>query len=383
MDDKTIHYLELETKVIAASFREIGLEIDENPKKIYDYTHLDGVNLLSKALVPERFNDNPLKINGEKVFGEKVLERVIVLEQLAYGDVGVTLGAPGPSLSGQVMFDLASERQQERYYNQIINEHTWTFFALSEPQKGSDGANIETKISQREDVYYLNGEKKYIGNGGRAQIGIVFVKVSEGPLGIGCLLIDPRNKGFFSKKIDTLGVRGAGLAHLYFDDFVINYQEDILGMHLSPTRRGLWGAIGTFNKMRPSVAALALGVAQATMDYIKKNKRNYTTHEKYMISKYEEEIVTVRRLIRNSALQLDQDATLGYISSMAKVKAVKLVNAISEFAIDLFRPYGLIEHPFLNKWYRDAKAFEFMEGTSNIQKMNIYNQLVKRGKTYV
>lgn len=382
MDDKLLYHLKHETKEMATSFREIGLEIDENPDKISEYTHLDGVDLLSKALVPERFNDNPIKINGKEIFGETIIERVIVLEQLAYGDVGVTLGAPGPSLSGQVIHDLANGKQKERYYNQIINEHTWTFFALSEPHKGSDGANIETKVSSREGISYLNGEKKYIGNGSRAQIGIVFVKVSEGPFGIGSVLIDPRNKGFSAKKIDTLGVRGAGLSHLYFKDFIINH-EDHLGMHLSPIKRGLWGAIGTFNKMRPSVAALALGVAQAVMDYIKENRRNYLTHEKYMIEKYANELIAVRILIRNAALHLDEDATLGYLSSMAKFKAVKLVNAISEFAIDLFSPHGLIEHPFLNKWYRDAKAFEFMEGTSNIQKLNIYNLLVKRGNTYV
>ncbi|MBO1910205.1 acyl-CoA dehydrogenase family protein, partial [Microvirga sp. 3-52] len=332
--------------------------------------------------VPEKYNDSPLTINKQKIYGVNLLERVIALEILAYGDVGVLLASPGPSLSGQVIMDLGNDEQQERYYSTILKDDRWTFFAMSEPTKGSDASNIKTNLSKKGDYYVLNGEKKYIGNGTRGKIGVVFVKSSDGPLGISSILMKSNKKGFNALPLETLGLKAAGLSHLHFNEVVIE-PKDLLGSHLSPTRRGLWGAIQTFNRMRPGVAALGLGIAQATLDYILDNRSNYTLDENKVIEQYKDDIKMVRALIRTAAVQLEKDPSNGYMASMAKIKAIELVEGITEYALYLFAPHALLTHPFLNKWFRDARGLEFMEGTSNIQKLNVFQSYYNGKISYV
>ncbi|GIP63148.1 acyl-CoA dehydrogenase [Virgibacillus pantothenticus] len=357
---------------MASEFRDIAFEIEESPEKINKYLNLQGVDVLSRLMIPEEFNNHPIVVNSRfKIYGSNVLERVIALEKFAYGDVGVLLASPGPSLSGQVIMDMGDPEQQNFYYNTLISEKTWTFFALSEPSKGSDASEIKSKITEKYGNKLLNGEKKFIGNGSRATIGVVFVKSSDGPLGITGLLIDPSRKGFESTTLDTLGVKGAGLSKLTFNNYKVD-SSDILGRHLRPTKRGLWGAIQTFNRMRPGVAALGLGVAQATMDYILSNKRNFSSDQTKSIERYNDKILSVRNLIHSAAYQVEHNPTIGYLGSIAKIKAIKLVEEITEYAMYLFGQYAMIEHPYLNKWFRDARALEFMEGTTNIQKLNVF-----------
>lgn len=367
---------------MANDFRNMALEIDRNPHEIYNKLDVDGINVLANLLIPEKYNDNPLVLDGQKFYGVSVLERVIALEKLSYGDVGVVLASPGPSLSGQVVLDMGNEIQQEYYFNRFNRQKTWTFFALTEPNRGSDASNIESSMVRQSNDLILNGEKKFIGNGKRAQIGLVFTRTNKGPLGIRSVLVDPRNEGFFAEKLETLGLKGAELSHLIFKDVHID-STNVLGEHLSPTRRGLWGAIQTFNKMRPGVAALALGVAQATMDYIVEQKKVFNAIDQHNLSKLKEELLSVRNMVRYAACEVDQDATKGYTASMAKVKAIELVEKITEYAVYILGPNSLIEHPHLNKWYRDAKAFEFMEGTTNIQNINISQSYLSGRMTHV
>lgn len=376
------HHYENILHEMSSEFRGIALKIEKSPNKISEYLHLEGIKGLSRLMIPEKYNDSPLTIHKKKIYGVNLLERVIALEILAYGDVGVLLASPGPSLSGQVVMDLGSEEQQERYYSMILKDDIWTFFAMSEPTKGSDASNIKTNLSKKENHYVLNGEKKYIGNGARGKIGVVFVRSSDGPLGISGILMESNNKGFNATPLETLGLKAAGLSHLSFDDVAIEPQN-LLGTHLSPTRRGLWGAIQTFNRMRPGVAALGLGIAQATLDYILNNRSNYSLDEKKVIEKYQDDIKMVRVLIRTAAVELEKDASNGYIASMAKIKAIELVEGITEYSLHLFAPHALLTHPFLNKWYRDARGLEFMEGTSNIQKLNVFQSFYKGKISYV
>jgi acyl-CoA dehydrogenase len=372
MNDQQISKLERIMEEQASEFRSIGLAVDRDKEKIRDFLDLEGVKTLSSLMIPEEYNHNSLTIDNQyKVYGIKVLERVIALEKLAYGDVGVLLGAPGPSLSGQVIYDMGDRLQQEKYYTTLTSSPKWTFFALTEPQKGSDASDISSTLLKDGSIYILNGEKKYIGNGARAELGVIFLKTGEGPLGLRSVFIETSKEGFSAEPLETLGVKGAELSHIKIENVEISDAE-LLAKHLKPTRRGLWGAIQTFNKMRPGVAALGLGIAQATMDYTMEHRNNFTIEQKHTLEKFKDEIISVRNLIREAAREVDNDPASGYSSSMAKIKAVQLAEKITEYSLYLFGPHALLEHPYLNKWFRDARAFEFMEGTSNIQRLNLF-----------
>ncbi|MBD1372853.1 acyl-CoA dehydrogenase family protein [Hazenella sp. IB182357] len=377
--DRALRELEETAKSFAQTFRKLGLEIDQNPAAINQYLHLEEIRIFSKQIIPEAYNNEPIVTSTkEKFYGITCLERVIAFEQLAYGDMGVVLACPGASLSGIVMYDLGSKAQQEKYYTRLLEKPTWTFFALSERNKGSDATAIETHMTHNT----LNGEKYLIGNGTRADFGLVFTRKTSGPLGIEIVWIEKDAVGFQANPLNALGLKGAMLSHLKFDQCAV-HDDAIIGHHLKPTRRGLWGAIQTFNRMRPGVAAAALGIAQATYDYVMAHRKQFSESEKTRLSYFEQELQAVRAVIRQGAEALDHDPNQGHLASIGKVKAVRLAESITAEALGWMGAGAFFEHPYLNKWYRDARACEYMEGTTNIQKLNIFQNYMNRKMAHV
>lgn len=385
MNIDKLNAFEQAIKSYSHEFRDIGLIIDQEPDRIHEFTHLDSVQLLSRMMIPPEYNDCPFVVNNTEFYGLTCIERVIGTEWLSYGDAGVFVGCPGPSLSGIIIQDFANEKQKEQYYSTLLEKPSWTFFALTEPNKGSDATNIETnmkKINEIDGTRMLNGEKYFIGNGTRAEIGVVFARTTTGPLGIEMCLIEKGLDGFSAEALDTLGLCGPKLSKLTFQNVRVN-EEQIIGRHLSPLKRGMHGAITVFNKMRPTVAAMALGASQAVYDYIISNKKNISLEQQQKLEHFQNELITTRNLIRQAALELDNNPKNGYVGSIAKVRATALIKKITQYSLELFGEGAIFEHPYLNKWFRDAFAFENMEGTSNILKLNIFQSYMNGKILYV
>lgn len=376
----TIAVFEQEMRKYAAELREIGLVIDREPERITEFTNLESIRTINRMMIPPEYGGEPIVTVGqERYYGLSCLERVIAIEQLSAGDAGVFLGSPGPSMSSVIISALADPPQKERYYSHFLKGTAWSFFALTEPEKGSDATEIGTRISRNgEGRLELNGQKFYIGNGHRASIGLVFAQTNRTPLGIQIALVDKSISGFTAKPLDTMGVRGVQLSHLTFDACQLE-EHDIIGRHLSPTKRGLWGALQTFHRMRPGVAALALGVAQAAFDYVREQRSFFKEREKLELEQIEMRLHALRSMIRSAAAEIDADVQKGYLASLSKIRAGALAEEATELALDLMGPGSMHEHPLLNKWYRDARAFEFMEGTTSIQKINVF-QAYANGK---
>ncbi|UOE77554.1 acyl-CoA dehydrogenase family protein [Parageobacillus thermoglucosidasius] len=378
IDEKLLLLKEIMSEY-AIEFRKIGLIIDENPESIYQYINLDIIRNISRMNIPKEFNDKPLEILNYEYYGDTCLERVVAIEQLAYGDLGVLLACPGPSLSGQVINDFGDKKQKEYYYNKLLNKPTWTFFALSEPTKGSDASNVETRVvfNQEKNKYSLNGEKYFVGNGCRGDIGIVFAKRNSEPLSMKIVLIDREKNKFTSEKIDSMGVRGVELSSLVFKNCEVD-EWQLLGEHLSSAKRGIWGAITTFNKMRPGIAAMGLGLSQAVVDYVKCQFKQMPINSKNKIERLEYLINSLRNLVYQTAAKIDQDPIKnGYFSSISKLQSIQITNQVINEAIDILGVNSMYDHPFLEKAYRDSRAIEYMEGTSNIQKLNIFQSYTK------
>ncbi|MEK4109138.1 acyl-CoA dehydrogenase [Paenibacillus sp. DS2363] len=376
----TIAVFEQEMKQYATELRDIGLVIDREPERIAEFTHLASLQTINRMMIPPEYGGEPIVTVGqERYYGLSCLERVIAIEELSAGDAGVFLGSPGPSMSSVIISALADSQQKERYYSHFLKGPAWSFFALTEPEKGSDATGIGTRISRnKEGTLNLDGQKFYIGNGSRASIGLVFAQTNRTPLGIQIALVDTSVQGFSAIPLDTMGVRGVQLSHLTLDGFPLA-EEDIIGRHLSPTKRGLWGALQTFHRMRPGVAALALGVARAAYDYVKEQRSVFSEREKVELERLEMRLHSLRSMIRSAAAEIDADVQKGYLASLSKIRAGALAEEATELALDLMGPGSMIDHPLLNKWYRDARAFEFMEGTTSIQKINVF-QAYANGK---
>jgi alkylation response protein AidB-like acyl-CoA dehydrogenase len=367
----------------ARQFRRIGLDLDRDPEVIHKHLDLEGVRWLSQMSIPAELGAPLFRgKSGREYDFTSTRERVVSLECLSYGDIGVLLASPGPSLSGQVVGDLGTPEQKARYFSRLLTRPTWTFFALTEPDRGSDAAALTTRLVNDERGFRLHGEKRFIGNGSRAQIGVVFARRNPGPLGIEAVLFDTEIDGFAARALPTMGLRGAGISQLRFDGCAVA-ESDIIGGNLNPSRRGLWGAILTFNRMRSGVAAMALGVAQASFDYVRQERRSFASRERSEMESFEYRLHAVRSAIYQAAEVADRDPANGTPAMVAKLQAVELVEAVTESAVRLLGPASLIEHPYLNKWYRDARGFEYMEGTSIIQKLQLFQGYRKAKLAYV
>ncbi|MHA4819230.1 acyl-CoA dehydrogenase family protein [Streptomyces aculeolatus] len=369
----------------AHAFRATALAMDEpgaDPRTLNPVVH-DAYFPVLLGL-PPAYNPDPLIVDGRPCHLHSCVERVVVYERLAWGDAALMVAAPGPSLSGVLTEELGDDDQKERYYTTLAARPTWTFFALTEPHAGSDATALTTALTESgtepgtepgtgsgaSGSYRLSGVKKYIGNAVRADLGVVFARIRPGPVGVVAVLVEPTRPGFTATALPTTGMRAIGLSEVRLDDVPVS-RSDILGMHLSATRRGIVGAMRTFNRARPVVAAMALGIAQAAWDYAAVHRRALRADESHAREVLRRRLAGTRRLVLAAAEQADRDPGDGTVASAAKYRAAELALETAEYALGLFGPGARLEHPLLDKLHRDARAFEFMEGTGTMQRLNL------------
>jgi acyl-CoA dehydrogenase len=367
---------------ISAVLRDHALSIDANPEALN--TLLDaGMPYRELGGFPPGYLDSPFRVRGAPAYLRTCAERVVVAEMLAWGDASAGVGAPGPSMAGVVIDDLGDEEQRDRFYRRAAQPKTWTFFGLTEPNRGSDAAALETAVvevdsGRSSSQMVLRGHKQYVGNVARASLGVVFARHRSGPLGLGSYLVDTSRPGFEATPLVTTGMRGVQLGEVRLQDVPL-MPGDTLGLHLSPARRGLLGAVRTFNRLRPVVAALAVGVTQAALDYIRSERSSLSKLERLRLEAFEDRLQAVRALVLYAATAADLDPSDGTLSSAAKSTAMDLVEEVTYAALAFFGSGARWEHPYLDKLVRDVPGLEMMEGTRTVQRLNL-SQGWLRGK---
>ncbi len=359
---------------LAGQLRAHALAVDDQPGEVKALADLPAFDLIRALTTPLRFADGPLRIGRHSYPPGSCLDQAVCVLELAAGDAGALMTCPGPSLSGVLVDSLADERQQERFYRAVADGRTWTFFAVTEPGRGSDAGSLGTGLRRDPDgdTLRLHGVKRYIGNGARGRLGVVFGRTGPGPLSIRAALVETPADGFEAGALDLVGLRGAGLAELRFDGVAVP-EDMLLGRHLPATRRGLWGAMRVFHQMRVQVAALALGTGAALVELVAAERPRAPR-----LDEFADRLAAGRRLVYAAAAALDADPDEGHRASVAKVVAAALGRETSRWAVGALDPIALVEQPLLEKWTRDVLAFEFMEGTTNIQRRHI-NRAYTRG----
>ncbi|UTT59372.1 acyl-CoA dehydrogenase family protein [Cellulosimicrobium cellulans] len=352
---------------VAVALRERALAVDADPGALHAL--LDSGVLPYRQLggFPPGYLDDPLRVRGVPVLVRTCVERAVVAETLAWGDASVVVGAPGPSMSGVVVDDLADDEQRDRFYRHVAQPRTWTFFGLTEPDRGSDAAALETAVAAGG---VLRGHKKYVGNVARASLGVVFARHRPGPLGVGVYLVDTARPGFDAAPLVTTGMRAVQLGEVRLRDVPLR-PEDTLGRHLSPSRRGLLGAVRTFNRLRPVVAALAVGVTQAALDYVRTERSSFRADERGLLETFDDRLHAARALVLQAARGADADPADGTLPAAAKATALDLADEVTRTVPGLLGPGARWEHPYLDKLVRDVPGLEMMEGTRTVQRLTL------------
>jgi acyl-CoA dehydrogenase len=322
----------------------------------------------------------------------------LFLEEIFWGCAGIGLTIVLPALALSALNQAGTPEQIAHWAPEMFGEPgdiKLAALAVSEPQGGSDVANLQTRAVKDGDEWVLDGTKIWIGNGGIADVTIVNAVVDPelGTKGQAMFVVPKGAPGMEQvRRLDKLGHRASHTAELSFTGCRIP-AENLLGGEgkldhkLDKARRGEGrsAALGTFEQTRPMVAAMALGVARASFEYA----CDYASRREafggpiianqgvsFPLADLAADIDAARLLCWRASWMAANGVPfhLGE-GSMSKLKASEVAVRAAEQAVQVCGGWGYVSDLPVEKWYRDAKLYTIFEGTSEIQRMVIGRNL--------
>jgi alkylation response protein AidB-like acyl-CoA dehydrogenase len=326
------------------------------------------------------------------------LKMVIALEELAWGDAGITLALMGTTLAVAGIMANGTPEQAMEWVPQCFgtpDDLKLAAFGVSEPDAGSDVSSLKTRAvyDAATDEWVLNGTKTWITNGGIANTHVIVASVEPELAGRGqaSFVIPEGTPGIsMGQKFQKMGIRASHTAEVVLDDCRIPGRmllggKEKLDERLARAREGkksgVQAAMKTFETTRPSVGAQALGIARAayeySLDYAKERKqfgRPIIENQAiaFKLANMKMHIDAARLLVWRAAWMgaTGQPFTAGE-GSMSKLYAGETAVKVTEEAIQILGGYGYVREYPVERWHRDSKIFTIFEGTSEIQQLII------------
>jgi acyl-CoA dehydrogenase len=285
LSDATRNARKMTHMVAEQMMRPISRHCDENEhEKPWDFLNAMW-NVSKTTSMTGSSNDGKGKeAKAEKKAEGRTLAMVMAVEELCWGDVGLYLSIPNPGLGGAAVAAAGTPEQKERFLARFKGDKpTWGAMAITEPSAGSDSAAIQATAKRDGDHWVLNGTKIFCTSGLMAaekSEGFVVVWASldrsAGRAGIRAFVVDAGTPGMFVTKVEEkLGIRASDTATIVLEDCKIPL-DNILGSAEIPKEKssqGFKGVMATFDATRPIVAASALGVARAALDFTRDTLR--------------------------------------------------------------------------------------------------------------
>ncbi len=275
-----------------------------------------------------------------------------------------------------VLLSFGSEPQREKYIPKLINADWLGCFAITEANTGSDVASMKTAAQEVEDGFILNGSKMWISGVPAADVGIVYAYTDRAAKhrGISAFMVDMHAPGVTQKAIETkLGLYCAPTGEIYFDNVKLP-KDSIVGSKGD----GFKICMVMLDNTRLSSAARAVGVARACLEHSVRyaNEReqfgqpiaNFQMIQEQIAEMYVEE-QAARLLVHKAAWMKDQGMRNSIEVSTAKFYSAETAVKAANTAVKIFGSYGFSTEYPVERFYRDAKSYQIVEGTSNIQKM--------------
>lgn len=372
MPTTPIEALRSQLRALAAPLADPGYAFDD-PAAVRRLAAGDLGRVMATAGIPRGWGAPGLRVGDRTFFLDTATERVILAEELCRASLDAFMAMPGPSMSGVLVDVMADDDQRAAYYGTLLRETTWTFFAMTEPEHGSDATAVETRAVATGGEYCLTGTKCFIGNAARAGIGVAFARTGTAPFAIDAFFINPARDGFSAAVMDTQCVRGAAYGVVELRNHRVG-EAALLGRHLPSSRRGMRGALRVFHCLRPVVAAMSLGVGLAALDELdgyRVGPARAALARKTTNLHLRADVV--RELVANAAACSDLGA--GTLASAAKAAAHDFAWAAALHAANVLGISGLAEHPRALRALDDSWGVQFMEGTLDMQLLHIFQGL--------
>jgi acyl-CoA dehydrogenase len=331
------------------------------------------------------------------------LRLVYMVEMLSWGDVGQYLCTPTALLAGAAIEAVGTPEQKERFLRRFAegDDPKWGAMAMTEPGAGSDTSAIQTTavLDPETHEWILNGEKIFCTNGGLAlneSNGVVVVWAtvdrSAGRAGMKPFVVEAGTPGVSVVKAEIKhGIRASDTVAIVLKDARVPY-ENILGsaevQQRDGSTKGFKGAMATFDASRPLIAASAIGVGRAALEFVKEKLAeagitipyDKAYHELTAIQRdvldMEAQLKAAWLLTLRAASMLDHGERNSLEASMAKAKAGKAVTMITQKAVEILGPLGYSRDWLVEKWMRDAKINDIYEGTGQINTLIVARRIL-------
>jgi acyl-CoA dehydrogenase len=310
------------------------------------------------------------------------LEHCLIHEEISYGCAGVSTSMAGNMLGALPLLIAGSEEQKQHYLGRLVKEPIFAAYCCSEPDAGSDVAGMSTRVEKRGDEYVLNGQKRWITNGGVASWYTVFATFDRASRhkGITCFVVDADLPGVKTgRKEDKMGQRASNTTDVIFEDVRLP-RKALVGEEGG----GFKVAMKTFDRSRPWIAAGACGIIRRALE----ESRAYALERKtfgvpiaqhqaiqFMLAEMAIAYETTRLLTHKAAWMIDQGRTDSIVSSYAKAYGADAAMRVTTDAVQVFGGYGYTREYPVEKLMRDAKLLQIYEGTSQIQRVVIARNL--------
>ena len=321
--------------------------------------------------------------------GLSTLGEILVYEELTKTNAAFRsrIGTSNGIGSMGILMD-GTEAQKQKYLPRISSGEWTAAFALSEPEAGSDAANIKTEAVLDGDHWVLNGMKHFITNGDIAHVFTTMVardkrKGSRG--GITAFIVEKDMPGFSVGTIEKkMGLSGSNSSQLIFDNCMVP-KENVIGGD-AMIGQGFKTAMRVLDKGRLTMGACALGASQKLLDmcvdYAKQRVRFGKPIGQFqmiqaMLAEMATEIYAARQMLYHAAWLRDQGKRISRKAAMVKLFCTEMASRIADKAIQIFGGMGYMKELPVEMFYRDVRLYRIFEGTSEIQKIVIARDLLK------
>jgi len=366
--DLTREFTQKEIKPVAAEYDKKAEFPTEVIKKAWELG-------LMNVQVPEEYGGA----------GLGVLDDCLIAEEFGVGCTGIGTSMMSNMLAEGPLLVAANEEQKKKYLGQMVEEFSFSAYAVTEPGAGSDVAGIKTNAKKVGNDYVINGQKMWITNAAQANwfFVLTYTDPEAGYKGMTAFIVPADTPGVtVGKHEEKLGQRASDTRGITFEDVKVPEAN-----RLGSEGEGWKIAMFAFDHSRPIVAAAAVGLAQGAMEESIKYASERTTfgvpiskHQavSFMIADMAMNVEAARMLVWKSAWKTDQGKPNTLEAAFAKAFAADMAMKTATDAVQVFGGYGYSAEYPVEKMMRDAKIFQIYEGTSQIQRVIIARELFRK-----
>lgn len=319
-----------------------------------------------------------------KLEGGGDLLGLLVMEEMSYGDGWGWQALPGNNLGERAVRLLGSPEQVRKWADGTLRgEYKFTSICMTEEHCGSDLSQIRTNAVRDGDEWVLNGEKRFISLGAISDYLVVFAQIEPGSglAGIRAFIVDRQDEGLSVVKPaeDKMGTRWYPQAQLRFDNLRLGLDRQL------PSNR--FGEImSILNGTRPYCAAIGLGTARGALDYaydwVRKNEKGYNSRRwdalSDQVAAMHHALDRVRSLVLRAGWKHDLGEADGTFAHVAKGHAVPVIEAVTFRAMQMMGPEASSKEHLIEKWYRDVKFLDIVEGTNQMHRIGVARSYIGR-----